>query len=63
MAAGDTDVSICNKALLLLGAENINSFSDGTASAVACSTIYNEVKKIHARDVSMVFYNPQRRAC
>ena len=44
MAAGDSDVSICNKALLLLGAEAISSFSDGTPGAQACNTIYTEVK-------------------
>ena len=44
MAAGDSDVSICNKALLLLGAEAISSFSDGTPGAQACNTIYAEVK-------------------
>lgn len=44
MAAGDTDVGICNKALLLLGAEAITSFSDGTPGATACSSIYDEVK-------------------
>tara|TARA_R100001443_G_scaffold48688_1_gene61099 strand:- start:1277 stop:1906 length:630 start_codon:yes stop_codon:yes gene_type:complete len=44
MAAGDTDVGICNKGLLLLGAEAITSFSDGTPAGTACNTIYNEVK-------------------
>ena len=44
MAAGDTDVKVCNKALLLLGAEPITSFSDGSAAAQACDTIYKEVK-------------------
>jgi len=44
MASGDTDVGICNKGLLLLGAEAITSFSDGTPAATACSTIYDEVK-------------------
>ena len=44
MAAGDTDVTICNKALLLLGAEAITSFSDGSPAAQACDTIYKEVK-------------------
>ena len=44
MAAGDTDVSIVNKALLLLGAEAISSFSDGTPAGTAASTIYTEVK-------------------
>ena len=44
MAAGDTDVSIVNKGLLLLGAEAISSFSDGTPAGTAASTIYTEVK-------------------
>ncbi len=44
MASGDTDVSIVNKALLLLGAEAISSFSDGTPAGTAASTIYTEVK-------------------
>lgn len=44
MAAGDTDVKVCNKALLLLGAEAITSFSDGSPGAQACDTIYKEVK-------------------
>ena len=44
MAVGDTDVSICNKALLLLGAEAITSFADGTPAATAATTIYKEVK-------------------
>ena len=43
MAAGDSSVGICNKALLLLGAEPITSFSDGSAAGAACSTIYNEI--------------------
>lgn len=44
MASGDTDVKVCNKALLLLGAEAITSFSDGSPAAQACDTIYKEVK-------------------
>ena len=44
MAAGDTDVSIVNKGLLLLGAEAISSFADGTPAGTAASTIYTEVK-------------------
>ena len=44
MAVGDSDVGICNKALLLLGAETITSFSDGSAAGAACSTLYNDVK-------------------
>jgi len=45
MASGDTDVSICNKALLLLGANTITSFSDGSTQATACSTLYPDVKR------------------
>lgn len=44
MAQGDTDVKVCNKALLLLGVEAITSFSDGSPAATACDTIYKEVK-------------------
>lgn len=45
MATGDTAVSICNKALLYLGAEAITSFTDGTLSGNACSILYNDVKR------------------
>lgn len=45
MASGDTDVSICNKALLLLGSSSITSFSDGTPQASACSILYPDVKR------------------
>jgi len=44
MAAGDTDVSICNKALVFLGANKITSFSDASAAADACNILYKEVK-------------------
>ena len=44
MAAGDSSVGIVNKALLLLGAEPITSFTDGSAAGAAANTIYNEVK-------------------
>jgi len=44
MAAGDTDVSICNKALVFLGASKITSFSDASAAADACNSLYKEVK-------------------
>ena len=43
MAAGDTDVSICNKALVFLGANKITSFSDASAAADACNILYKEV--------------------
>ena len=45
MASGDTDVSICNKALLLLGASAISSFSDGSTQATACSILYPDIKR------------------
>ena len=44
MAAGDTDVSITNKALLFLGAETITSFADGTPQASISKQLYKEVK-------------------
>lgn len=46
MAAGDTDVKICNKALTYLGASTITSFSDGSPAANACDQIYKEVKSL-----------------
>jgi len=44
MAQGDTSISICNQALLLLGDESISSFDDGTAGSQACSIVYDMVK-------------------
>ena len=44
MAIGDTDVSICNKALVFLGANKITSFAEGSAAADACNVLYKEVK-------------------
>ena len=44
MASGDTDVSICSQALLLLGANEITSFSDGTAPSAICSKLSPRVK-------------------
>ena len=46
MAVGETDVSICNAALALLGAEGLTSFSDGSAQASICSTLYSKVKEV-----------------
>ena len=51
MAAGDTDVSICNRALLLLGHDAITSFSDGSSAASAVSQLYPET-----RDVTLGLY-------
>jgi hypothetical protein len=45
MAAGDTEVSICNKALMFLGAETITSFTDGSIASDACSSMYTEIKR------------------
>ena len=44
MASGDTEVKICNKALLLLGAESITSFTEGSTAGNACSIMYGDVK-------------------
>ena len=44
MAAGDTQVSIANQSLLLLGADTISNFTNGTAVGNACSIIYPKVK-------------------
>ena len=44
MAQGDTDVSICSDALILLGAEPITSFTDGSDSAQACSRLYPDLR-------------------
>ena len=44
MAVGDTDVSICNKALTYLGSEHFTSFTEGSPAATACNAFYKEVK-------------------
>tara|TARA_R110000851_G_scaffold217058_1_gene369946 strand:+ start:90 stop:722 length:633 start_codon:yes stop_codon:yes gene_type:complete len=46
MAAGDTDVSLCNAALALLGAEGLTSLSDGSAQANICATLYPKIKQV-----------------
>ena len=46
MASGDSNVTICNQALNLLGADVISSFSDTTNdAATVCNNIYDTVKK------------------
>ena len=46
MASGDTNVTICNQALNLLGADTISSFSDTTNdAATVCNNIYETVKR------------------
>jgi len=44
MASGDTKLSICSDALILLGASPLSSFSEGTDSAQICDRIYNDLK-------------------
>jgi hypothetical protein len=44
MAAGDTSVSICSDALILLGAKPISSFNDGTDEANAADRLYPDVR-------------------
>ena len=51
MAAGDTGVSICSDALILLGAKPISSFNDGTDEANACDRLYSDV-----RDSTLMMY-------
>ena len=46
MASGDTNITICNQALNLLGADTISSFSDTSNDAAAvCNNIYETVKR------------------
>ena len=46
MASGDTNITICNQALNLLGADTISSFTDTTNdAATVCNNIYETVKR------------------
>ncbi len=45
MAAGDSKLTICNDALLMLGASEISSFTEGTDSAKICDRLYDDLKK------------------
>jgi len=51
MAAGDTGVSICSDALILLGAKPISSFNDGTDEANSCDRLYSDI-----RDTTLTMY-------
>lgn len=51
MAAGDTGVTICSDALLMLGAKAISSFNDGTDEASVADRLYPDV-----RDSTLVMY-------
>ena len=44
MAAGDTGISICSDALILLGAKAISSFNDGTDESNTCDRLYPDVR-------------------
>lgn len=45
MASGDTALTVCSDSLILLGANPISSFNEGTDSANVCDRIYPGVKK------------------
>lgn len=45
MALGDTDITVCNRALVFLGNDTINSFQDGTPASEVCKIIYPDVKR------------------
>jgi hypothetical protein len=44
MAAGDTSVSICSDALILLGAKPISSFNEGTDEANTADRLYPNIR-------------------
>jgi len=44
MAAGDTGISICSDALIMLGAKAITSFNDGTDESSTCDRLYGDIR-------------------
>tara|TARA_R110002072_G_scaffold105572_5_gene230778 strand:- start:215 stop:829 length:615 start_codon:yes stop_codon:yes gene_type:complete len=44
MAAGDTKLSICSDALIMLGAAALSSFSEGTDEAQVADRLYDDIK-------------------
>ena len=44
MATGDTKLSICSDALIMLGAAPLSSFSEGTDAAQICDRLYDDIK-------------------
>lgn len=44
MAAGDTGITICSDALLMLGAKAITSFNDGTDESSVCDRLYPDIR-------------------
>ena len=51
MAAGDTALTICSDALLMLGAKPISSFDEGTDEASVANRLYSDI-----RDQTLVMY-------
>jgi hypothetical protein len=51
MAAGDTAITICSDALLMLGAKAISSFNDGTDESSVCDRLYPDI-----RDSALTMY-------
>jgi hypothetical protein len=51
MAAGDTGITICSDALLMLGAKAISSFNDGTDESSVCDRLYPDI-----RDSTLMMY-------
>jgi len=51
LAAGDTGITICSDALILLGAKAISSFTDGTDESSVCSRLYPDI-----RDSTLMMY-------
>ena len=44
MASGDTKLSICSDALIMLGAAPLSSFSEGTDSAQITDRLYDDIR-------------------
>lgn len=44
MAAGDTSLTICSDALIMLGASPLSSFTEGTDAAQACDRLYPDLR-------------------
>ena len=51
MAAGDSALSVCSDALIMLGAKPISSFNEGTDEANTCDRLYSDI-----RDQALLIY-------
>ena len=51
MAAGDSALSVCSNALIMLGANPISSFTEGTDEASICDSLYPDI-----RDQALMVY-------